>query len=221
MAMMCSCCGFEGEAQHHFDPRKAAQELSTYRKRGPGITTRLLRDGVTETQTPRVDVLDVGAGIGALAVELLQSGTSQVVAVDASSAFLAAARDETARRGLQSRVTFVEGDFLRIGDDLAPADVVTLDRVVCCYPLYEPLLAEALRHANHCIALSYPRDKFYVRAGMALENLQRRLSSNPFRTYLHSPVAMDRIIRDAGFTLARRRETWLWAADVYLRQSSN
>ncbi len=215
--MIGGCCSFEGEARRQFDSRKAAKELSLYRKRGPGATTRLLRDGIKQAHGVPRRVLDIGAGIGTLTFELLQSTTSHAVGIDASPAFLAIAREEATRRGLQSRVTFVEGDFLRVACDLEPADVVALDRVVCCYPLYEPLLAEALRHASRCFALSYPRDKFYVRAGMALENGQRHFKSNPFRTFVHPPKAMERIVRAAGFTLVSRRETWVWSADVYLR----
>jgi hypothetical protein len=41
--------------------------------------------------------------------------------------------------GVRASPSKLEGDFLRVGADLEPADVVALDRVVCCYPLYEPL----------------------------------------------------------------------------------
>jgi len=204
-----------------FDARKAAKELKVYRKRGPGATTRLLRDGIKDVCRGGEQVLDIGAGIGALTFELLQHGMNHSVAVDASPAYLTAAREEAARRGLQSNASFVQGDFLRVAGQLGRADVVTLDRVVCCYPRYDSLLCEALRHTHHCFALSYPRARFYVRAAMALENGQRRLASSPFRTYLHPPDAMERIIRDAGFSLARRSETWIWSADVYVRHPCN
>jgi hypothetical protein len=46
---------------------------------------------------------------------------------------------------------------------------VALDRVVCCYPSWERLLDAALGHAERCLALSYPRDAWYVRLGMTLE----------------------------------------------------
>jgi 2-polyprenyl-3-methyl-5-hydroxy-6-metoxy-1,4-benzoquinol methylase len=212
--MIGGCCSFEDEAGRQFDARKAAKEVFVYRKRGPGATTRLLRDAITDACAARRRLLDIGAGIGALTFELLQNGVSHSVAVDASPAYLEAARAEAARRGFQTRITFVQADFVRVARDLESADVVTLDRVVCCYPSYDPLLRDALRLANHCFALSYPRAKFYVKAVMALENGQRRLVSNPFRTYVHPPDAMERIIRDAGFTLATRSETWVWSADV-------
>jgi hypothetical protein len=51
-----------------------------------------------------------------------------------------------------------------------------------------------------------------------MENAQRRLTGNPFRTFVHSVAIMERTIREAGFELSSRRETWMWSADVYLRR---
>jgi magnesium-protoporphyrin O-methyltransferase len=162
-------------------------------------------------------LLDVGAGIGALAFELLQLGMTRATVVDASSAFLTAAAEEAMRVGRSDAMAFVHGDFLSVAAELPTADVVTLDRVICCYPACVPLLQEAARHAQRCFALSYPRGRWYVRAGMALENGKRRLRANPFRTFVHSPAEMERIIRESGFALVSRRHTWMWCADVYMR----
>jgi magnesium-protoporphyrin O-methyltransferase len=138
--------------------------------------------------------------------------------VDASSAYVAAAQDEAARRGHAATARFVHGDFLQLAAELPSAAVVTLDRVVCCYPLYEPLLGEALRHAQRCLALSYPRGRWYVRLGLATENFGRRMRKNPFRAFVHSPAAMEQLIRAAGFDLASRRNTLVWCVDVYLKK---
>ena len=48
----------------------------------------------------RGTLLDIGAGIGALTFELLNTGFGHATAVDASSAYVAAGREETVRRGL-------------------------------------------------------------------------------------------------------------------------
>ena len=44
------------------------------------------------------------------------------------------------------------------------ASRIPRDRVVCCYPEFEGLLDESLRHADVYFAFSYPRDLWYVRA---------------------------------------------------------
>jgi len=96
---------------------------------------------------------------------------------------------------------------------------VVLDRVICCYPAYEPLLAAALGLAERGFAFSYRRERWYVRAGVAVENWGRQLTGNPFRAFVHGAPAMERVIVRAGFTLASRRHTWAWSADVYLRKT--
>ena len=101
--------------------------------------------------------------------------------------------------------------------ELPSASIVTLDRVVCCYPSCTQLLEAAVAHTERCLALSYPREAWYVRAAMGLENGQRRLLRNPFRTFVHPRAMIGSIISRAGFRLASRRESWVWSADVYVR----
>jgi magnesium-protoporphyrin O-methyltransferase len=214
-----TCCGgFSAAVDAQFTPKKALSELERYRKKGPGVTTRLLRDGLTKAGLEAGTILDVGAGIGALTFELLARGATSAVAVDASAAYLAAAREEAGRRGRSELIRFVHGDFVERSTELAQADTVTLDRVVCCYAHYQPLLDRALSLAVHGFALSYPRDRWFVRAGERFENTLRQLRSNPFRTVVHPVGAMQRMISDAGFALVNHSQTRTWAADVYARR---
>jgi magnesium-protoporphyrin O-methyltransferase len=210
-----SCClNFGDAAEHHFTEQIASSDLAGYRAKGPGPTTRLLVDVLSKAGQLEGLLLDVGTGIGALTFELLERGISRAVALDASSAYVAAAREEAASRGYADVIRFVHGDFLGLASELPPARVVTLDRVICCYPDYEPLLEEALRHTERCFALSYPKDCWYVRTVLALENGHRRLSGKAFRTYVHPAARIDEIISRSGFQIASHRQTWMWS-DVY------
>jgi len=212
-----NCCSFTAAAEQKFDAKRAAQDLAQYRRKGPNPTTILLRDGLAGAGPLQGSLLDVGAGVGALTFELLDRGIGSAIAVEASSAYLAAATQEADRRGRTAATQFVHGDFLNVASGLPGATVVTLDRVICCHPAYEAMLAEALRLAQRYFAFSYPRDRWYVRAALAMENGFRRLASNAFRAFVHPPEHMERIIKDAGFKLASRRETLAWCADIYLR----
>jgi magnesium-protoporphyrin O-methyltransferase len=216
---MTGCCShFECSASQQFNQKKVTQELKRYRAKGPGPTTRLLVEGITESDALGGTVLDVGSGIGSLTLALLEHGSSSAVAVDASAAYVGAARDEADRRGRAEAIRFVHADFVLAASELPSASIVTLDRVVCCYEFCETLLDAAAAHAERCLALSYPRDVWYVRVGTALENGQRRLTRNSFRTFVHpAPLIEDSIAR-AGFKLSSRRESWVWSADVYLRK---
>ena len=203
---MACCCTFTNAVDQQFTRKKAGQELERYRRKGAGPTTRLLVAGIEQ------------AGVGALTFELLDRGFRRAVIVEASAGYTAAASNEATRRGRATDIDFVSGDFLEVAGTVPMASVVALDRVVCCYPLYEELLREALRHAERGFAFSYPRDRWYVRAGMRLENALRRRKSG-FRTFVHSETRMRELITLAGFDLVSQRRTLIWSADVFIRRA--
>lgn len=105
------------------------------------------------------------------------------------------------RRGRSDSTRFVQGDFLDVSGQLSSADIVTLDRVVCCYPEYERFLEASLRHAGRIFALSYPLDLWYVRMWVSLQNVARAIIRNAFRSFIHPVSAMENVIRREGFTL--------------------
>lgn len=219
---MPACCSvFDRAADQQFNQKKVALELRRYREKGPGPTTRLLADGIARSGVLSGTVLDVGSGIGALTLALLEQGAASAIAVDASTAYVGAARDEAVRRGRTDAIQFVHADFVETASQLPSASVVTLDRVVCCYPSWERLLDAALGHAERCVALSYPRDAWYVRLGITFENGQRWLARNSFRTFVHPVQKIEETIRVAGFELSSRRQTWMWSVDVYLRRENS
>ena len=148
---MSRCSAFCTATQRQFSPRAAARDLARYRRKGPDATSRMLRELLTSPNQTGGTLLDIGAGIGVLTFELLNAGFRHATRVDASSAYVAAGRQETARRGLTASVDWVEGDFVDLVSRLPPADVVTLDRVVCCYPAYESLLKAALDCAGQLV----------------------------------------------------------------------
>jgi 2-polyprenyl-3-methyl-5-hydroxy-6-metoxy-1,4-benzoquinol methylase len=218
---MSSCCSTAcGAIEEQFGARVAQRELARYAKRGAGPTTRLLRDGVEASGGPYETLIDVGAGIGALTFELLKHGVRHAVSIDASTACATAGREEGVRRNLADQIQWIHGDYVALAERLAPADVVTLDRVVCCYPGFAPLLAAAARHARHCLAISYPRGVSFVRVAIAVENALRRLMGKTFRTFLHPSEEMERLIRSERFELSSRRTTWFWCVDIYRRRSN-
>ena len=215
---MSACCSTYGNvAGAHFDEKIARRDLESYRKNGAGPTARLLRDMLVDAGAVDGVLLDVGSGIGGLSFDLLERGVTRVIAVDASAAYLAAAAQEATRRDRLRAVEFRHGDFVDVASMIGPATIVTMDRVICCYPAFESLLKEALGHAEHYFAYSYPRASWYVHAAIATENGIRRLKRNPFRAFIHPVDRMTQMIKGAGFRLAGRRQTWQWSADVWSR----
>ena len=214
---MSDCCSrFCASVTRQFDAAVADGDLKRYRRKGPNPTTRLLRDAVLRAGGGK-SLLDIGAGIGALSFELLGGGFSRSLAVDAAPAYVAAARAEAAARGLGDRLNVLEGDFTRLAEPAEPADVVVMDRVVCCYPEFRPLLERALRSGGRLFAYSYPRDRWYVRLVVGLENVARAALRNPFRAVVHSAEAMEACITGEGFARVSRSGTLAWAVEVYVR----
>jgi tRNA1(Val) A37 N6-methylase TrmN6 len=215
--MTCSSC-FAETVDQQFTSKKAVLELDRYRRKGAGPTTRFLIDGLVQAGIVGGSLLDVGAGIGALTFELLDRGIRRATIVEASAGYAATASEEAVRRGRTTNIKLERGDFVALSNTLPAASVVTLDRVICCYPLYEQLLSEAVRHAQRGFAYSYPRDRWYIRAGMRIENALRR-RSNGFRTFVHPETSMRELITRAGFELVSQRRTFVWSADVFVRRS--
>jgi magnesium-protoporphyrin O-methyltransferase len=214
------CAGIEEE----FDAKRAVRRLRLLRHRGPDPTTRMLIDDLRaalpaqsgDTRRPTL-LLDIGGGVGAVHHELLELGVDRAVHVDASSAYLAAAREEAARVGHTDRVEFLRGDFVEVADRVPPADVVTLDRVICCYHDMPRLVARSAERALSLYGAVYPREGWWTRAGLAVENAYQRLVRSAFRAFLHEPREIDAVLRSQGLERRSLRRTLLWEVVVYTR----
>ena len=214
---MGSCCSsFCAGARETFDAKLAEGDLKKYRRRGPNKTTRLLRDGIVAAGGG-ASVIDIGGGVGALSTELLGRGFDRSTIVDASAAYQAVARRAAAERGLQERIAFHEGDFVEHAPHLAAADAVVMDRVVCCYPGYEPLLEAALAHSGRVFGYAFPQDRWDVHLVIGGENLFQAVMRRTFRAYVHPERAMSALIAGRGFRRVSRRRTFVWCVDVYVR----
>lgn len=201
----------------HFTPARARQELATYRRRGPTGTARLILRSLGDLGLTADTLLDVGAGIGVLHHELLGRGLKSAVHLEAAAAYEEAAKEESARRGHAGRVSFRHGDLVAMGTDLAAADLVTLDRVVCCYPDLEALIRVSAGKARKHYVLSYPHDRWYVRAHTWWQNHRRRRAGNPFRTFVHPVSRIRSLIRAEGLRAVRSHRTLAWEVLVCTR----
>lgn len=214
-----SCCTHCQAIDKQFGPAMARRDLQRYHKKGPDKTTKMLLRAIRETGLSSGTLLDVGAGVGVLHHELLGHQVETATHVEASSAYVTEARAETTRRGNDARVSFVQGDFVDVAPQVADADVVTLDRVICCYPDYLSLLQAAGGKARRLCALSYPRDRWTVRLAVAIMNLSRRLRGSAFRLFVHPSAAVDAAMRDLGFQPCSSETTVVWQALLYERRA--
>src|SRR3990172_1934980 len=106
--MPCNCCEITDKT---FGEDDARSDIKHYRKHGPANQTRLILEDLRSLELKDAALLDIGGGIGAIHHELLDDIARQATHVDASSAYLKAAEEETGRRGHAGRVRFVHADF--------------------------------------------------------------------------------------------------------------
>src|SRR5713226_9808875 len=214
------CCTGYCAAEAQFSSKVAQRDLRRYRRRGADATTRLMLAELRRWPLEGRRLLDIGSGIGVIGKELGASGVASATIVEASPAYLEIARREAGSQYGSRPIQFVLGDFAVIAGTLPDADVVTLDRVVCCYPDAEALLRQAARRARQLLAFSYPRDRWYVRTLIVLENFWRRLTGKEFRAFVHGPERMRAVLETAGLVRATRRETFVWTFDLYRREDT-
>jgi len=214
------CSGAVYAAERQFGPTVAERDLRRYARKGPDAATRLLLAAIRNAAIGGDSLLDIGGGVGVISLELLAAGVDRATIVEASPAYLDAARRGAERRGFADRLKLIGGDFTAFAANIEPADTVTMHRVVCCYPFYQSLLNAAAKCCRQALAFSYPRDRWYLRAWVAIDNARRRIFRNPFRTFVHSVMAMETTLTAAGFRRVSRQRTLVWCVDVYCRLDS-
>ena len=198
-----------------FGAKRAKSDLKRYRRKGPAKTTRLLIDALRSVGVQHQTLLDIGGGIGVISNELLAAGAESAVHVEAADAFVGAAREEATRRGHGSRVRVLRGDFVTLSREIPPADVVTLDRVICCYPNVEQLVTTSVAHARRAYGIVIPREHGLTRLMAMGINFVFRISRSEFRFYIHPWRDIEQLIGRAGLSLHSVRETAIWRVAVF------
>jgi len=211
------CCTGYCAAEAQFNHKVAKRDLRRYRRRGADATTRLMLAELRHWPLEGRHLLDVGGGIGVISGELSDARVASAVTVEASPAYLEVARREVGPKYGSRPTQFVLGDFAAIAGTLPDADVVTLDRVVCCYPDPEALLGAAAARTRQVLAFTYPRDRWYVRTMFAFGNFWLRLTGKKFRAFVHGPEQMAAVLEAAGLVRATQRKTLVWMLDLYQR----
>jgi magnesium-protoporphyrin O-methyltransferase len=205
---------------NEFGERTAKREARRYRSKGPETTTRWLIEGLRggpDGDVTGLSVLDIGAGVGAVHLALLEAGAAGAVDVDGSPAFIAAAKKEALRVGVAHRVRHEAGDFVELAGGIEPADLVALDRVVCCYPDMAALVGLSAARAGRRYGLVYPRDVWWIRGGGAVLNAVMRIIRQRTRVFIHKTADVEALVEAAGLTRHFFRQGLYWQVAVFER----
>jgi len=211
------CCSQCDGIERLFNESTARSELEAYRKKGPSKTTRILIDTLKKYGIQNKSLIDIGGGVGAIQHELLQAGAERATNVDASTAYITAARKEAERLGQANRVSYHQGNFVTLAPEIEPADIVTLDRVICCYPDMEALVGLSSAHARQFYGVVFPRDSWWLKLGRPVLNSLFWLQHNPFRFFVHPTQAIEAVIKANGLKREFYHAGIFWQVIVYAR----
>lgn len=208
------------------DPRIASHFDTLTRERTAGgvlppmqPASRGLFEQLRDARELRPTLLELGSGSGALMVALLELGADRADGIDLSLEAIAAARRRAEGAGVADRTSFTLGDGAQV--PLTAHDWVVMDRVICCYPDVEALLANAIPAARKRIAFSVPTSRglrgFVNRFWWGLGSWSTRFRKGPCPGYVHSLDLIESRLTAAGFSRLRSRTGVMWYMAVWER----
>jgi len=210
------CCTPKGY-RWIFSERSARAEAKRYRRKGLDATSRRIVDYLKAQGVEGRTLLEVGGGIGAIQLELLKAGAARAVSIELTPTYEEAARELLDEAGLADRVERKVMDFAQSAGQVQAADVVVMNRVICCYPDMPRLAGAAADHAGELLVMSFPRQSWWIAAGLWLANLIFKVTRREFHVFLHPP---DRIIATSeshGLSAALDQRGVLWTVAALRR----
>ena len=166
-------------------------------------------------------MVDLGCGAGGFAIQLLKEGASSAAGFDLSQKMIYTANELAKAEGFETKTKFQIGNAATA--ELPPSDVVIMDKVLCCYSDWQPLLKNAINASQEVIGFIVPRDvgiaRLCFRPGVRIVNYFAKRKGNTL-FYLHPLGEVDKTLQDSGFTLHKKQTKRFWLAFLYIRKRS-
>ena len=188
-----------------------------YRRKGLDSMASSMVEHLESQGVEGLDVLEVGGGVGGIQLELLKAGVATTVSVELSSGYEEAAQRLAEEEGFTDRISRRLGDFVELQHELEPADIVVMNRVVCCYPWMERMMEAAVDKAGRYLALTFPREKWWMKFGVRSVNTLMGLRKCDFRAFVHPVADIESVATSAGFVVRHRDKNLAWQALVLKR----
>ena len=193
-----------------FSRRSAQSEARRYRRNGLDPTSRRIVEFLKQYGVAGLTVLEVGGGIGAIQIELLKAGAIRAVSVELTPTYEEAAGELLREAGLEDRVQRSVMDFTRAGVEVEAAGAVVMNRVICCYPDMPKLAAAAASRTQKVLVMSFPRDTWWMRLGLALANFGLWVTRRQFQIFVHSPDQILAVAKEHGLRTTLNRPGFVW-----------
>ncbi len=216
---MGDCCTPKGYRQI-FSEKRADAQAKRYRRRGLDAPSRRLVELLKQRGLQGRTLLEVGGGVGAIQIELLKSGLARAVSIELTPTYEEAAASLLRDAGFEDRVDRRVLDFAEAAAEVAAADIVVMNRVVCCYPDMPRLVGAAAEHARELLVLTFPRQAWWTRLGLALGNLVFRVGRMQFHVFLHPPARILATAQQHGLTTALDQRGLVWQVAALQRPAA-
>jgi magnesium-protoporphyrin O-methyltransferase len=206
---MTDCCSPKGY-RSIFSEKRAHAEARRYRRRGLDPTSRRIADLLKEQGIGGRTLLEVGGGIGAIQIELLKAGMTRAVNIELTPTYEDAAQALLREAGLEDRVERRVMDFAETTDAVEAADIVIMNRVICCYPDMPKLASAAADHARELLVVSFPKERWWTRAAIRLVDLALRVARQQFQVFLHPPEEIIATAERYGLKMVSNQTSSFW-----------
>jgi magnesium-protoporphyrin O-methyltransferase len=181
---MSSCCTPKGYRQV-FSERGARAQARSYRRNGPDDTSRRIIELLKEQGVEGLTLLEVGGGIGAIQLELLKAGLASAVSVELTPTYEASAAELLREAGFENRVHRRVMDLVDAGQEIGAADIVVMNRVICCYPDLPKLAGAAADRSRGMLVMSFPKERWWTQVVVWMANVGMVIARREFRIFLH------------------------------------
>jgi len=212
-----SCCCPHSQSARRFFSRSARRYRRRFQKKGLESLQRSLVEGIERVGFQGATLLEIGSGVGALHQHLLKQGAASAVGVDLAPAMIEEAEVLARENGLAARTRYRVADFVEEAETFDAADIVILDKVICCYPDAKRIVGASAAKARRAYAFTIPRDRWYMHVAAALTAFAMRIFGSAFRPYVHDPQQIDTWLTAAGFAKRYETQTLVWHTYVYAR----
>jgi len=213
------CCNVNG-LNEVFNKSKAAKESRKYLRRGLDQRATMVLGCLTDQGVAGASILEIGCGVGSLHMELLKQGAGSAIGVEVSQSYVEAATGLSRTLGFQDSTQYHMGNFVDLEEDIPSADMVVLDRVICCYPDMKGLVTAYTRHTQRFYVLTYPRRTWWMRVGAWAFNFGLTAMRREFRFFLHHPEEIGATIEAAQFSLIQSAKHGPWGMAAYRRHQA-
>jgi ubiquinone/menaquinone biosynthesis C-methylase UbiE len=209
----CTVAGTEKMFSH-----QAKRYAKRYRRRGLDEAQRIMLKKLGWAGIDGRKILEVGCGAGGLHLSLLRRGAASAIGIEISEGMIAQAKKLAGELGVEDKVSYLRGDMVSMSGSAGSADIVLLDKVLCCYANPEALIRISTAKATMIYAVSYPRNAWFARVGFSVVERMGILFHWSFHPFYHPPTWLDATIKSQGFQEIDSGSTLIWQVKVFRRE---